>query len=97
MANFSWSWSEKQHKKWALIHARGMTRFVVFSVFAWGVPMFLVMAVAPALFNVPFPARPSATYWIWQPLLWLGASLFYGFGTWYWSEHFFRKHEKGAP
>lgn len=98
MKNFSWFWTEKQHQKWVSHRARGMVHFVIFSgVLAWGVPMFLIMAVGPALFAWPFPAHPSALYWLWQPLLWLAAGLFFGFAVWYTSEHFYRRHVDCAP
>jgi len=99
MAAFPWYWSEKQHKAWAIKRAKGMWRFVlVDGLLAWGVPMFLIMAVGPAVYGLPFRANPTSMYWLWQPLLWAGAALFYGIGTWSLSERWYLKHDvQSAP
>ena len=94
----SWSWGDKHQQRWSAIRAKGRTRYILVNgVLSYGLPMFLVLGVSPKLFNFPFPARPSDTYWLWQPLLWAAAGAIYGVGTWYASERSYRRYETKAP
>lgn len=93
MSTFHWYWSAKQHSAWALKRAKGKARFIlVDGLLAWGVPMFAVMAVGPAVLGLPFRTTPTPMYWVWQPLLWAGAGLLYGVATWHFSERLHDKH-----
>ena len=50
-----WLGKEKQHKAWAAQRLTSKARFLVINgVLAWGLPMFLVMGVGPALFGFPY-------------------------------------------
>lgn len=98
MAIPTWSWSEKQHQRWAAVRSQGRIRYAIYTgVLGYGLTMFLLLAVGPKVFNFPFPARPSPTYWIWQPFMWLALGLLWGFGTWYFNERSFLTREAKTP
>lgn len=95
MANFSrWTWSEKQHQRWAEVRQKGRGRYVLENgVLGWGAPMFVVMAGGPAWFGLPYHADSSPWYWTSSAMLWGGAGLLVGFWTWQTSEKQFQTHE----
>ena len=98
MAKYSWYWSEKSHDAWADARKKGKWHFVFFKgVLGWGVPMFLVMACGPVFLGFPYWADPTRFYWVWEPLLWVSAGLFYGMATWHTSEKFFLRYERQSP
>ncbi len=86
-------WTDKHQQRWAAIRAKGCARFVLINgVLAYGLPMFVLMTVCPALFNFPFAARPSDTYWIWQPVGWAIAGAIFGSAMWWVSERAYRQY-----
>ena len=80
----SWTWSEKNQKRWSATRAKGKWHFVlVKGVLIWGGLMFLFMAVFPVYLGFPHKVGTLAPwYWIWQPLLWAGAG--FGWSLWVW-------------
>lgn len=97
MAKFHWYWTEKQHDLWARKRTKGAPRFVLADgIAAWGGPMFLIMAVGPALFGIPYRVGPTPSYWLFQALLWAGAGLVFGISTWYFCEREYEKHAQGT-
>ena len=93
-----WLWKEKQHKAWAAQRLTSKARFLVINgVLAWGLPMFLVMGVGPALFGFPYRVTMTPFYWVWQPLLWAAAGLFYGLAMWHFCERLYQKHLHDFP
>jgi hypothetical protein len=97
VAVFQWYWTEKQHDLWARKRAKGVVRFVLSDgLAAWGGTMFLIMAVGPAMFGVPYRASPTPLYWLWQALLWATAGLLFGSVTWYFCERQYEKHTQSA-
>lgn len=81
---------------WAVTRQMGKGRFVFQrGVLAWGVPMYLFMAVLPAI-----NGRADATmfYFLWQACLWGAAGALFGLVIWLFSEKsFLKQHAKQEP
>ena len=91
MKHYSWYWSGKTHERWAVTRAQGKNKFILVNgVLAWGLPMFVVMALMPILSG---KATASPSYFAVMIPLWAVAGLCFGWGTWALSERLFRRAE----
>ncbi len=81
---------------WAVIRQKGKGNFIFQrGVLAWGVPMYLLMTVLPA---VNGRVGPTAFYFLWQGVLWGGAGAFFGLVIWHFSEKsYLKQHGKQKP
>ncbi len=91
---FNWTWTEKQHKRWAAIRAKGRWQFIVYrGIIGWGCTMFLVLSVGPVVFGFPHRAVGTPFYWAWNAALWLVAGIVWAVATWAWSEKYYARVE----
>lgn len=81
---------------WAVTRQKGKRRFVFYrGVLAWGLPMYLLMAVMPAING---SVEPTTFYFLWQACLWGAAGALFGAVIWHFSEKsFIKQHGKQKP
>ena len=88
------SGSKKRESNWATVRLKGRFHYILTrGVLAWGIPMYVVMVVAPSL---RADTSPTAVYFLWQAGLWGGAGALFGAVIWHFSERQFlrRSHEQ---
>jgi len=81
---------------WAVTRQKGKIHFIFQrGVLAWGLPMYLFMAVLPVI-NGGIDA--TAFYFLWQACLWGAAGASFGFVIWHFSEKsYLKQHGKQEP
>jgi MFS family permease len=81
---------------WAVTRQKGKLHFIFqHGVLAWGLPMYLFMAVLPVING---RVEPTAFYFIWQACLWGAAGASFGLVIWYFSEKsYLKQHGKQEP
>jgi hypothetical protein len=84
--NSSWAIT-RQKGRWNFIFQRG--------VLAWGLPMYLLMAVLPTING---RVEPTAFNFLWQACLWGAAGALFGLVIWHFSEKsFLKQYGKQEP
>ncbi|CAA0103357.1 Uncharacterised protein [Halioglobus japonicus] len=88
--------SSETPSAWAVTRQMGKSSFILKrGVLAFGAPMYLIMAVLPA---VNGRAEATAFYFLWQACLWGAAGTLFGFMNWHFSERsFLKEHGKKKP
>lgn len=78
---------------WAVTRQMGKGRFVFQrGLLAWGVPMYLFMAVLPVING---RVETTVFYFLWQACLWGAAGALFGLAIWHFSEKsFLKQHGK---
>ena len=78
---------------WAITRQKGKWRFIFQrGVLAWGLPMYLFMAVLPTING---RTEPTAFNFLWQACLWGFAGALFGLVIWHFSEKsFLKQHGK---
>lgn len=79
-------------ESWAEVRKLGQFKFILHrGVFAWGVPMFLTMAVLPGFATGRIA---TASYFLSNAIIWGMAGALFGWATWFLSERSFAKDKE---